>query len=196
MRSSRLAEAARARRAEHEAAVRPRPLLLGEMPSKRGDEFYMFPLSGSPATRLLKWAGIEKPRGEAAYWTLIEHFETMNAQERYTARFDLAAARRRWTEYLLCEVPVGVPQTVVCLGRNAQGTIGTIRPGYFEWEEVGSLRYVSTPHPSGRNRYWNDENNVERMGLVLREALALAAEPFRPGVELIADGRVIGGPLR
>lgn len=192
-----------------------RPVLLGEMPSKRGDEFYAFPLSGSPATKLVRWAGLEREEG-AAYWTLVKHFYPMNAQERYAPKFDLPAARRRWDDYLLRKVPERQPVTVVCLGRNAQRTVGAESrctcgfhvlegaagvageghsvdcPAYlgdwFYWREAGLLRYVAVPHPSGRNRLWNDAGATAKMGIVLREALTLAG---LPGTDVIRDGRAI-----
>lgn len=194
---------------------RRQPLLLGEMPSKRGDEFYAFPLSGSPAVKLLRWAGIPwKPADGAAYWTLVERFDTMNAQERYAPKFDLEAARVRWTRYLLRGVPERQPVTVVCLGRNAQRTIGAESrctcggdagvsgdshsvgcPAYlgdwFHWREAGLLRYVAIPHPSGRNRLWNEEGAFERAGLVLREALFMAEHDPGPGHPVVQDGRVL-----
>lgn len=54
-----------------------RPLLLGEAPSRAGDRFYMVPLSGNPAVRICRIMGWDTG-GEAAYWTLVEHFETLH----------------------------------------------------------------------------------------------------------------------
>jgi hypothetical protein len=114
--------------AEHtHDAARLKPVLLGEMPSERGDEFYMFPLSGQPAVKLLKWAGIKKEEG-AAYWTLIEHFHPINAQERHGPKFDLPAASKRWTEYLLRECGEGQePVAPTREARESGGPTGALR---------------------------------------------------------------------
>jgi hypothetical protein len=53
---------------------------------------------------------------------------------------------------------------LVLLGRNVQRSFAWRRPvGFLEWGEVltadGSWRAIVVPHPSGRNRWWNEEPN-------------------------------------
>lgn len=167
------------------------------MPSAAGDRYHMVPLSGRPAERILMWAGIPREFEEAplpgsgltrkkyvaAYWTLIEHFDTMNAQERH-GPWDLRAAQARWTRYLMEDERSRKPLVVVCLGRRAQAAIGTAGPDWGEWREAGLLQYVTIPHPSGQNRLYNDPPMVETAVRVLREARSRAVEA------------VLSGPLR
>lgn len=161
-----------------------KPLLLGEMPSPAGDPFWAFPLSGSPAVRILKWLGVEYEG--AAFWALVERFDTMNAQERH-GPWSKVRARSRWTEYL-ATVPDGHPVTVVCLGAKAAAAIGRHPVEWGEWREGGLLRHVAIPHPSGRNRLYNDPEMVETARRVLREALWLC-DPEREAW-VTEDGRV------
>lgn len=167
-----------------------RPLLLGEMPSEAGDRYHMVPLSGSPAARLSVWAGLKREGTEAWYWTLTRAFDTMNAQERYAPKFDLPAARERWTAYLMEEENYRKPVVVICLGRWAQKAIGATEAGeWFYWYQAGLLTFVTIPHPSARNRLWNEKANKMAAQRVLREALFIASQPR--GTPVIEDGRVV-----
>ncbi|HEX7088698.1 MAG TPA: uracil-DNA glycosylase family protein [Longimicrobiales bacterium] len=153
------------------------PLLLGEAPSERGDRYHAFPLSGAPAEficKLMEWE-TEGP----AYWTLIEHFETLNAIERYRDAYPWSKprAQERWTRWLLTrpEEEQRLPLIVVCLGQRAAGAVGLRddKP-YGEWLEAGLLQAVCVPHPSGRNRFWNTSGARESMRSWLEEAIARA----------------------
>lgn len=66
---------------------RRRPILLGEAPSRVGDRFHMFPLSGRPAQVLCGLAGIPPQDGGTRYgrwtWALYEHFDCRNLIDRY-----------------------------------------------------------------------------------------------------------------
>jgi uracil-DNA glycosylase len=177
--------------------LQPRkPLLLGEMPSAPGDRFYWAPLSGAPAARLSVWAGLEREGDEAWYWTLTRAYDTMNARERH-GPWSLPEAQGRWAEYMLKEVPEGERLTVVCLGRRAAEAIGARvagdveYSGWGEWHEVGLLQYAIIPHPSGRNRLYNDK----AMKLLAQRVLREARELVEGDGARIEDGRVCG-PVR
>lgn len=159
-----------------------RPLLLGEAPSEKGDRFHAFPLSGNPAVRICKIMGWET--GGAAYWTLIEHFDTLNAIERFADAYPWSRqrAQRRWGEYLLDRYKApdfrDVPPeklVVVCLGRKAEGAVhdGAEAP-VGVWRQRGNLEFVVAPHTSGRSRLWNDPETKHVLESILREALTRA----------------------
>lgn len=165
-----------------------RPLLLGESPSKVGDRYYHFPLSGRPAERLLRFAGIERERESdqrvsrlglkgreklvAAYWTLTEHFDTLNVLERWPGeRWPEQAAHDRWARYVEEE---GWLKVLVCVGARAAKAVYLGHRDWFEWDTYGETWGVKIPHPSGLNHLYNDEANRERAGEVLREAIERA----------------------
>lgn len=124
------------------------PILLGEAPSKQGDRFHHFPLSGRPARVLCEAAGIPpQPDGSTHgrwTWALYEHFECRNLIERYAdaTPWRVGPARNR-AAYVLGDlkrerkVTVGVdpaaraepvtcelPVVIICLGRRVQAAVG------------------------------------------------------------------------
>ena len=155
------------------------PLLLGEAPGEPVPAGTL-PLSGAVGRRLCQFAGI-RPRVAAPeprdwYEALRERFDCVNVIERredaYPWRTRLA--RDRWATYLLAHPNEEQHQTltVACLGRKAAAAVG-LRSGraWGEWVEAGLLRATVIPHPSGRNRLYNDEAMCDLAGRVLREAM-------------------------
>lgn len=154
-----------------------RPLLLGEAPSKAGDRFYMFPLSGNPAVRICRLMGWEV-KG-AAYWTLIDHFETLNAIERHADAYPWSTARSkaRWREWLRAErLKPDETLVVVCLGRKAAAAVGLhdVHP-FGSWTKMGRVQVTVCPHTSGRSRLWNEPSTAQLVKKILTEAAEFAA---------------------
>lgn len=170
------------------------PILLGEAPSRSGDQFWMFPLSGRVAESLCGMAGIPPMAGESRYgrwtWALYDHFECMNLIERYPgaqgsgASFPMSIARAALVERL----PEIEGRVVVLLGaRLARLLMPTdTSETFYQWEVSypqsvgpdGELVYqarpttmVAIPHPSGLNRMYNATQERERAGEVLRQAM-------------------------
>lgn len=77
----------------------PRPFLIGEAPSKRGDAYHRFPLSGPPARVLCQLAGIPPQDGGTTYgrwtWALYDHFRCRNLFDRYADATPWSAPRAR-----------------------------------------------------------------------------------------------------
>lgn len=147
------------------------PLLLGESPSRSGDRFWRFPLSGAPARTMCRMAGWEPdgPESELGSWTwaLYARFETRNLFPRWAdaERWSAPGARERWTE-IYAEGPW---PAVVLLGRRVAAAVCD-GPPYHEWVVHQSLPMVVIPHPSGLNRLLNDPDERERCGATLRAA--------------------------
>lgn len=135
----------------------------------------MFPLSGAPATRICRLMGWEH-NGDPYYWTLIEHFETLNAIERHGDAYPWSTlrARERWMKWLIAEERSREPLVVVCLGRKAETALGLTPRAWGEWFEVGLLQAVTIPHTSGRSRVWNDPETESMVKRVLTEAIERA----------------------
>lgn len=151
---------------------------MGEAPSRAGDRYYRFPLSGAVGKRLCEFAGIE-PEDEGSqygrwYWALREHFDCLNVIERFADAYPwrVEVARERWRVWRADE---GRGTTVVvCLGNRAADAVGLGSDApWGGWESGGGLTYVKIPHPSGRNRLYNDEATRARAGVVLREAMVI-----------------------
>jgi hypothetical protein len=47
----------------------------------------------------------------------------------------------------------------VLLGRRVAAAFGLASAPYLEWTEARGRTWVVMPHPSGVNRWWNDEEN-------------------------------------
>lgn len=176
-----------------------KPLLIGEAPSKSGDKYHMFPLSGAVAETLCKLAGIAPLIGESRYgqwtWALYDHFECENLIKRWPGRLGAGSAfpmdvAKAQAEVKLLEVRGRV---IVLLGARLPKAFGIDMP-FYSWRFVcpaddfdvdvpvseivqrptSWTKIVSIPHPSGLNRMLNDPTERDRCGVVLREAMLMA----------------------
>jgi uracil-DNA glycosylase len=108
---------------------------------------------------------------------------TANVLERHDAPRTGEAAWERGTA-LREELERRRPHRVVILGMDAARLMG-LRWGrgdslWFRWEwdstrgglHYAGLYYAVAPHPSGRSRWWNNPENVERARAFFRELVA------------------------
>jgi hypothetical protein len=150
-----------------------RPLLVGEAPSRTGDRFHRFPLSGAPARVLCLCAGWE-PDGPASdlgswTWALYSRFETANVFPRSAQSRPWDRDRARASAAILS---AGGHSHLVLLGRKVADAFGVGKLAYFEpWQLVAGQRLVVIPHPSGRNLLMNDDVVREQTGIALRNAV-------------------------
>lgn len=162
------------------------PVLIGEAPSKGGDRYHMFPLSGPPARVLCTAAGIPPQEEGSTYgrwtWALYERFECRNLIERYADAAPWSAPRARAAAVALADDLLDHGRVVVCLGRRVHAAmcsgldLGPPRDPH-EWVTVApsGASFVAVPHPSGLNRVLNDPGEREALGATLRRAAELAA---------------------
>jgi uracil-DNA glycosylase len=183
------------------AHPKTRPILVGEMPSRTGDRYWRFPLSGKVGVRLATWAGLEQlapAPGQTfygrRYWALRQVFDVVNVRERHDpAGGPLDAARHAALLERLRDRPA-----VVLLGRAVERALELPlyrRPGeqlveapLFEvvnWFEplrsVPSAPVVVIPHPSPLNRLYNEPGLCLRAGRTLRELAERAGTWPTPG---------------
>jgi hypothetical protein len=165
------------------------PLLVGEMPSRSGDRYYEFPLSGAVARTLCRMAGIppdEESTGLAQWtWALYEHFDTINAIERH-GPWDSQKAAARLREEISSDYEVVVllgrrPQSAYCAMEQPIRNIMLAKLHFYEWRTdllapTARREVVVLPHPSALNRIYEDPRERERAGKVLREAMEKAAQ--------------------
>lgn len=155
------------------------PLLLGEAPSKHGDRYHRFPLSGRPARVLCMLASIPPVEGGTRYgqwtWALYDHFECRNVFERYADATPWSKPRAEERVKSIYD-ELGGPRVIVACGRRVQAALG-IPPeyDYYEWTDEDDLgRCVVIPHPSGLNRLLNDDAHRASVGVTLRDAITYA----------------------
>jgi hypothetical protein len=163
-------------------------LLVGEMPSRTGDRYYLFPLSGAVAQSLCQMAGIPPQEDGSRYgrwtWALYEQFDTVNAVERH-GPWDSDAAGARLAEEIESDREV-----VVLLGRRAHSAyVRMTAPAesnlasldWYRWRvdmlaPTARREVVVIPHPSSLNRIYNEAEPRRRAGEVLRQAIEKATQ--------------------
>lgn len=152
--------------------VGARPLLLGEAPSEHGDPDT--PLGGRIGRRLCDLMGWTY---EDPYVTLTEHFETRNVSTYppLDGIWDPRLASDNWQRFLRRRLGSrDMPNVVVTFGRRAGDAIGAVDRPFYEWRDGQLYDSVVLPHPSGRNRLWNDPETALRVSVALTQALTRA----------------------
>jgi hypothetical protein len=131
-----------------------KPLLLGEAPSRTSDPAR--PFDGHSGRRLQKLM----PEGVA----LADVFELRNLLDEWPgasdkgSAFDFALARERCVEIINAWERF---RLVVLVGRRVARAFGDGGLDYLEVVGIAFPRVVF-PHPSGVDRWWNEQANVER----------------------------------
>jgi uracil-DNA glycosylase len=166
-----------------------RPLLVGEQPSRTGDRYWEFPLSGAVAQALCQMAEIPPEPEGTRYgrwtWALYERFDCINIIERYEP-WDAAKAATS----LDFASGIAESEVFVLLGRRAQQAYVDMQaPGesvldgadWFEWKvdpssPTGRREVVVIPHPSARNQTYLADRMKVRSGEVLRAAIEKAKQ--------------------
>lgn len=137
------------------------PLLIGQAPGPRTDPDV--PLSGRCGARLAELCGLSLDEFLASFRrvNLIERFPGKQSKG---DRFPIDLARRGAIELLMTGVFTGAK--VVLLGDNVARAFGWT-PGNFSplrFYPCGVTHHgiAVCPHPSGVNRWWNNQRNVYR----------------------------------
>ena len=129
-----------------------KPLIIGEQPSKNGNPDT--PVSGRIGERLAEFMGITYME----YDMLFERVNLLPIREEYTGsgkEWDADRAKARAIE-LSAAFESG--QVVLLLGKRASTAFG-LSDEYFLRHKVNGADVYVIPHPSGLNRWYNDESN-------------------------------------
>lgn len=152
-----------------------RVLLVGEAFGSAGALPERFALTGRAGRHLADLAGIST----VAYLRRTRRTNLVETDEDWSDRVAVRSGAAR----VLAEM--ARHERVVVLGVRSAGALGIADWPLFDW-----LPYVVTtldghplwttlvaraPHPSGRNRWWNDPANVERARAFWRDALGRGA---------------------
>jgi uracil-DNA glycosylase len=167
------------------ADVPLKPLILGEAPSKSGDSYWQFPLSGEAGRRLHEMAGLRTQPGGSTYgqyyWPLQREFDLANIIERYPGpgRGSGAAFPRNQAKAglfrLITEGELPAGRVVVCLGRRVLKLLVPGELPFYTWVKINNgLVLAGIPHPSGLTRSYNDKREWDAAGRTLRGAIQRA----------------------
>jgi uracil-DNA glycosylase len=140
--------------------VRP-VLIVGEAPTAATEGYTALTEAGRSGRRLARLAGVEHLADRFGVINLVDHWPGRTA---HGDAFPAGLARDN-ARLLLGSLPADV--ALVLLGRRVERAFGLERGAYFRWRTVqdrqSDLRaVVTTPHPSGANRWWNEPANVRR----------------------------------
>lgn len=148
-----------------------RTCIVGEAPGANGDPSR--PLAAKPGTgagaRLCRIAGM-------SHDVLSRCFTLRNLLDAFPGRtrgkgaaFPMKEARAAADAFEVEE------DLLVLLGRRVGAAFG-VSAGYFKFVDRGGRRLVVVPHPSGVNRWYNDEENRRRARKFFRELAMLSGE--------------------
>ena len=131
-----------------------KPLIIGQAPSKTGEGCE--PINGRSGKKLAACMGVSVEE-------YLERFERVNVLDRFPGKqgkgdkFPLPEAREAAQGIRLEGRPF-----VLLLGRGVASAFGLGNLPWLEWAEVEQARVAVVPHPSGINRWWNEQENRER----------------------------------
>jgi hypothetical protein len=138
-----------------ETMTRTKVLLIGQAPSRSGAGCAPFAAGRRSGRRLDAAAGFD----------LVSSVDAMNLLRSFPGKegkgdaFPLDRARRAAARM----IPLldGRPM-VIFAGRGVAAAFNVGREDYFRVFMFGGQRAVVVPHPSGINRWWNDDGNRRR----------------------------------
>jgi uracil-DNA glycosylase len=136
-----------------------KPLIIGPAPGRGNGET----LAGLSGRRIANLCGISVDE-------YLAKFERINLLPKCPEEFcnaELQAAKSIATEIVYAKRLLG--RRTVILGEFAWRAFLLWDVEDFEWTSDPSTRLARCPHPSGRNRFWNDPANVERARVFWRD---------------------------
>jgi len=136
-------------------------LFLGESPGRSWRDGSV-PVGGRNARRLGALLGMCGP-------AFLQRFSTANVLDTID-EFPMTEARRAARRMDFSRYDL-----VVMLGRKVQQALGFPGMAWFGVVERDGTQFLAFPHPSGRNRWWNDPDNVDTAAEVLRSEIKLLA---------------------
>lgn len=82
-----------------------------------------------------------------------------------------AKEAERWATRLRSDPGFRDHKIAYLAGRRVAAAFGFQSMEMYTWRDVGGQRFVLLPHPSGRNRIWNDPQTIESAREGIRQAL-------------------------
>lgn len=141
-------------------------LFIGEAPSRPIGGPGWAPFGAGSGLRLATWAGLT-PYGMRKRARLINLFD--DPVDGWSAKEAAWSARRLWASVALER------DVVVLLGRKVATAFDLAHVEPFVMFQTSGPAMAMIPHPSGRNRYWNEPAHVDQAERFLRGLLLTAA---------------------
>ena len=136
-------------------------LLVGQVPSKRGNGQPAVSGGLGSAARLSKLIGMP----------VLDAFDAVNLLDGWPGKqgkgdaFPAGAAKDKAVDIAVYDRH----QVLILMGRRVAAAFRVCDLDYFGTTLLWSKRVYLFPHPSGVNRWWNDEENVAEAGRFLRK---------------------------
>lgn len=139
---------------------------VGSMPSRNGDPEDPLGMGPGSGARLASLMGLDQA-------TFCRRYPRFNLNRYYQIEDELETVEARRNVSAILWVGLEHGDVAVLLGRQVCRAFGideaVTQRGWLSWHERGGRHLLAMPHPSGRNRWWNDQENVSRASAVLRE---------------------------
>ncbi len=154
------------------ARGRRRALLIGEDFGHAHDRYLSdrYALTGQSGERLASLAGLEFPGG---YVRLFDRSNVVERPDDWRDPAKVATGVERLTARMLDE------SRVILLGRRVAAAFDVVDLDMLEWRlwrvrvhgamVTPGTQIARLPHPSGRNRWWNDQANTQRAQTFMRD---------------------------
>jgi hypothetical protein len=126
-----------------------------------GHELYPLP-EGCTGNRLWKLLHARTGASMSQYRDTFERRNLVRGVD-----YDRTRAKARAHE-IMCEVE-GTGRVVVLLGKDVLRAFRVIPPLLIHPQVIGGCTWRQLPHPSGRNMWYNDEDNKKLAELLLEE---------------------------
>lgn len=145
--------------------------MIGQAPARTGDP--RKPCTGPPFERLARIAGAQTHREVLRFFACFDRINLLTEYHGKAGRGD-AFPRALAKEAAAVIAPYLSGRTVLLVGKNVAWAFGLTLVDYLEWYDVAYApwrRVVVIPHPSGINRWWNEESNREEARRFFRDLL-------------------------
>lgn len=154
-------------------------VLVGQAPSRTSEPDR--PLSGMSGKRLAGLLRMTEAELSASFCriNLVDEFPGKNGKG---DAFPAAEARTK--ALLLMKRYAGRRVTLVLAGKKVAGAFGLRGRDYFErgrFHEFPNIGFVTVPHPSGVNRWWNDAGNRRKAAKFFAELRKATKSNSAPG---------------
>ena len=140
-------------------------IIVGEAPSRPDAEAFS---ASSSRDRLKQLLQVSDEQLDKYYHCVNLCSDSWNPEEAREAAYALVTLAKHHSKFLLCgrKVQKTFQDSVL---RKMDATSFPSNKLFVYGDQC--FTYVCIPHPSGRNRFWNDPENIERTQAFLRKAL-------------------------
>jgi uracil-DNA glycosylase len=141
-----------------------KPLIVGQAPGRGADGCVPFS-EGPTLRRMADLCGVSRDEFPAMF-DLVNLIDYWPGRAGDGDAFPMAEARERAAAMSVAGRPL-----VLLAGRAVERAFGLRRGDWFEVRDLRGAPCAVVPHPSGRNRWWNDARRVADGRLAMRRVM-------------------------